>query len=400
MANRKDSKGRVLKTGESQRKDGTYMYRYTDIRGNRKSVYASDLKELREKERDVFELLNDGVDYAKGDITVTTLLSRYFSVKIGIKSQTKKNYNYKFNIISTSDFGHRKICTIKKSDAISWIISMRDSGRKDSTIRDYTSLLKSAFQFACDDHILKENPFNFNIHEYIGKVKFDSFAMTEVQQESLMDFIKKDKRYKKYYGDYKFLLETGLRLSEFRGLTFKDIDFKNRTITVSHQLSYGPKDAFHIIEPKSASGNRKIYMTDGAVEALNEIIAKRPKVKNEVMVDGYCGFILLGNDGYPYCIQNHSKVLKSILKKYNRLHPEAPLPHITPHTFRHTFCTNMVHKGLDIKSLQYVMGHSDPSITLKVYSHVNSDVSINNMKNIVDARNVFSCAHQEMSCAH
>ena len=140
MANRKDSKGRVLKTGESQRKDGTYMYRYTDIRGNRKRVYANNLKELREKEREVIELLNDGVDNAKGDITVTNLLSRYFSVKIGIKSQTKKNYNYKFNIISASDFGSRKICTIKKSDAISWVISMRDSGRKDSTIRDYTSL--------------------------------------------------------------------------------------------------------------------------------------------------------------------------------------------------------------------------------------------------------------------
>ena len=136
-------------------------------------------------------------------------------------------------------------------------------------------------------------------------------------------------------------------------------------------------------------------MTDGAAEALNEIIAKRPKVKNEVMVDGYCGFILLGNDGYPYCIQNHSKVLKSIIKKYNRLHPEAPLPHITPHTFRHTFCTNMLNKGLDITSLQYVMGHSDPSVTLKVYSHVTSDVSIKNMKNIVDARNVFGCACQE-----
>ena len=400
MANRKDSKGRVLKTGESQRKDGVYMYRYTDIRGNRKSIYAGDLKELREKEKDVDELLNDGIDYVNGDITVVKLLSRYFSVKAGIKSQTQKNYNYKCNIISASDFGARKINTIKKSDAISWVIFMRDSGRKNSTIRDYAALLKSAFQFACDDHILKENPFNFNIYEYIGKVRFDSFAMTEVQQENFMNFIKSDNRYKKYYADYKFLLETGVRLSEFRGLTFNDIDFENRTITISHQLSYGPKNAFHVIEPKSISGNRKIYMSDGAVEALKGIIAKRPKVKNEVMIDGYCGFILLGNDGYPCGIQNHSKVLKSILKKYNKIHPEAPLPHITPHTFRHTFCTNMVHKGLDVKSLQYIMGHSDPSITLKVYSHVNGDVSIKNMKNIVDARNVFGCAIQEMSCAH
>ena len=53
MANRKDAKGRVLKAGESQRKDGSYMYRYLDIHGNRKSTYAKDLKELRQKEKGI-----------------------------------------------------------------------------------------------------------------------------------------------------------------------------------------------------------------------------------------------------------------------------------------------------------------------------------------------------------
>ena len=48
---RKDNKGRILRTGESQRKDLIYQYRYTDIHGKRQTVYSSDLKELREKER-------------------------------------------------------------------------------------------------------------------------------------------------------------------------------------------------------------------------------------------------------------------------------------------------------------------------------------------------------------
>lgn len=57
------------------------------------------------------------------------------------------------------------------------------------------------------------------------------------------------------------------------------------------------------------------------------------------------------------------------MKKYRKLHPDKPLPTITPHVFRHTFCTNMANAGMDIKSLQYLMGHSDAAITMNVYAH-------------------------------
>ena len=56
------------------------------------------------------------------------------------------------------------------------------------------------------------------------------------------------------------------------------------------------------------------------------------------------------------------------MNKYNNTHKE-PLPLITPHVFHHTFCTNMADAGMDIKSLQYLMGHSDVGITLNVYTH-------------------------------
>ena len=57
---RKDNKGRILRTGESQRKDSIYPYRYTDIRGKRQTVYSSDLKELRKKEKEIQKQLDDG----------------------------------------------------------------------------------------------------------------------------------------------------------------------------------------------------------------------------------------------------------------------------------------------------------------------------------------------------
>lgn len=69
---------------------------------------------------------------------------------------------------------------------------------------------------------------------------------------------------------------------------------------------------------------------------------------------------------------------------YRKLYPDAPLPHITPHMFRHTFCTNMANAGMDIKALQYVMGHSDASITLNVYTHASYDHAAEQMAKLVD----------------
>ena len=61
-------------------------------------------------------------------------------------------------------------------------------------------------------------------------------------------------------------------------------------------------------------------------------------------------------------------VVQRICDKYNQEHI-VPLPRITPHVLRHTFCTNMANAGMDLKSLQYLMGHSDVSVTLNVYTH-------------------------------
>lgn len=70
---RKDNKGRILRTGESQRKDLIYQYRYTDIRGKRQTVYSSDLKELREKEKEIQKLLDDGIDYLPENLRRVTV---------------------------------------------------------------------------------------------------------------------------------------------------------------------------------------------------------------------------------------------------------------------------------------------------------------------------------------
>ena len=67
-------------------------------------------------------------------------------------------------------------------------------------------------------------------------------------------------------------------------------------------------------------------------------------------------FLLLDKDDKPKAALHIENEMRWAMKKYKKLHSDNPLPHITPHVFRHTFCTNMANAGMDIKTLQYVMG--------------------------------------------
>ncbi len=107
-------------------------------------------------------------------------------------------------------------------------------------------------------------------------------------------------------------------------------------------------------------------------------------MKTEIMVDGYSGFLLIDKDYHPKVALHIENEMRWAMKKYKKLHPDKPLPHITPHVLRHTFCTNMANAGMDIKTLQYIMGHSDVSVTLNVYTHASYDRAAEQMARILD----------------
>ena len=119
---RKDHKGRILKEGESQRKDLIYQYRYTDGKGVRRTIYDADLQELRQKARQIQAELNDGTEYEAGQITVMELLRKYVALKQGVRHNTKVGYSFVLNLVAKEDFGNRKISSIKVSDAKLWFM--------------------------------------------------------------------------------------------------------------------------------------------------------------------------------------------------------------------------------------------------------------------------------------
>ena len=381
---RKDNKGRILRTGESQRKDLIYQYRYTDIRGKRQTVYSADLKELREKEKEIQKQLDDGIDYAAGKINVIQLLERYISIKQGVRYNTKVGYNFVLNLVKKEDFGYRSIRDIKVSDAQKWIMKLHEDGKGYSTLTSVRGVVKPAFQMAYNEDVIRRNPFDFKLIDVVSNDSQKRIAMTEEQQTLWMNFIREDKTYCKYYDEFVVLLGTGMRVSEFCGLTLQDLDLQNRKIRVDHQLIRESGGKYYVEKTKTECGRRFIPMTEDVFQSLQNLLANRKRLKNEVIIDGYSGFLLLDKNDHPKVALHIENEMRWAMKKYRKLYPDAPLPHITPHVFRHTFCTNMANAGMDIKALQYVMGHSDASITLNVYTHASYDHAAEQMAKLVD----------------
>lgn len=201
---------------------------------------------------------------------------------------------------------------------------------------------------------------------------------------STITSVREDKTYAKYYDEFVVLLGTGMRVSEFCGLTKSDLDFQKRKIRVDKQLVRERGGKYYVEKTKMECGCRFIPMTEEVYQCLKNILANRRKLKTEAIIDGYSSFLLIDKDNHPKVALHIENEMRWAMRKYKKLHPENPLPHITPHVFRHTFCTNMANVGMDIKILQYVMGHSDVGVTLNVYTHASYDRAAEQMAKILD----------------
>ncbi len=377
---RRDSKGRILRTGESQRKDGRYAYKYVNTLGETKFEYAWKLtvtdktpagkKEddsLREKELKIQKDLADGIDTIGGKMRVWELYAKFIRHRKSNKRKTKQGRNHLLNLLKNDPLGIRSIDSIKMSDAKEWAIRMSDNGFAYKTISNYKRSLKATFYTAIEDDCIRKNPFNYDLSTVLEDDTKPKEILTPEQEKNLLAFMEQDKVYQKYRDEVIILLGTGLRVSEFCGLNRNVLDFKDKSVNVMHQLLKDSEIGYYIETPKTKSGVRQIPMTEEVCQAFKRVLKKRGKVKT-IAIDGYNDFLFLNQKGEPKTAGNYESMVRGLIKKYNKCHDEQ-LPHITPHTFRHTFCTNLANAGMNPKALQYIMGHSNINMTLNYYAH-------------------------------
>ena len=236
-----------------------------------------------------------------------------------------------------------------------------------------------------------KNPAKRTLGDY-GEPEKKRTALSFEQQKNLLNYVKNSEVFHIYLPLLQVIIGTGLRCGELIGLTWKDVDTRARRLNVDHQLiykNYGDGCRFHISTPKTDSGIRVIPMTQEVQKAFEEqrkinfMLAKDKSVE----VDGYSGFVFTAKSGRPLMPYGVNSVLYNIVDAYNKEevqrakkeHRKAELlPKVSAHVMRHTACTRMAECRMDIKVLQYIMGHAHFDVTMEVYNHLGDRARIEN----------------------
>lgn len=104
-------------------------------------------------------------------------------------------------------------------------------------------------------------------------------AISRKEEQNLLKFIREDKHFCRYHDGIYILFHTGLRISEFCGLTLKDVEFEEMRIKVDHQLQRTSQMEYVIQQPKTESGIRYVPMTEEVASCFRRIIANRAAPK-------------------------------------------------------------------------------------------------------------------------
>ena len=395
---RRDSKHRVLRRGESIRADGKYQFKY-HVNGIPHFVYSWRLEptdklpagkkpclSLRELEKQIGYDLDSLSDPTGKNMTVEELVERYLSTKIGVKPNTLANYKFVKNLMKKEPFNGKKISQVKTSDAKLFLIKLQQDGRRYSTIKTVRGVLRLAFQMAVDDDVLRKNPFGFELATVVVNDSVTREAITRKQMRQFLKFVHDDNVYCKYYEVVYILFHTGMRISEFCGLTLKDLDMKNRIINIDHQLQRTSDMRLVIESTKTNAGTRKLPMSEDVFRCFQAIIEDREAPRYERVVDGYTGFLFTDKEGLPLVAMHWEHRFNHMVKRYNDIY-RVQMPNITPHVCRHTYCSNMAKLGMNPKTLQYLMGHSDIGVTLNTYTHLGLEDAVDELKRVEELEN-------------
>ena len=218
-------------------------------------------------------------------MTVCQLYEKKNSQRKNIKRATEKGRQYLMNALKNDLLGMRAIDTVKQSDAKEWAIRMSEKGYAYKTIDNYKRSLKASFYMAIQDDCIRKNPFEFKLSDVLEDDTEQKVILTPEQEKHLLAFMETDKIYSKYYDEVVLLLETGLRISEFCGLT-THIDMQNRILNIDHQLLKDSEMGYYIETPKTKNGKRELPLTERAYQAIQRILENRGKAQ-PLIVGGY-----------------------------------------------------------------------------------------------------------------
>lgn len=275
-------------------------------------------------------------------------LERY--MKYTIKIRTYNRYKSICELHLIKDLGEYELEELKPNILQDFLLKKIDDHYSTNTIKGIVSVLKQALRLAIT--------LEFVDKEYCSNLKMPSSEEKEIsvftkkEQQVIESFCLNHK--KSNYIGIVICLYTGIRLGELLALTWDDIDFNSNLLTInktSYSAKLDGKTQIIVDKPKTKKSNRVIPLPNQLVKLLK--IIKKESNSKYVITTRNSGMV--GNRSYQ-------RTFKFILKKVN-------VPYRNFHSLRHTFATNAIELGMDVKTLAEILGHTNAMITLNRYSH-------------------------------
>ena len=383
----KDLKGKDIGRGFSQRKDGRYEARAM-INGKKICIYNMSLSQLRKDfEREKANVISNERN-VRPNVTFAEWFDEWFrdyksqQLKTEISSKT---YYRKVKNTYYALLGDKKMESILQMNIQGATNALLEKGYRNRTVKEALGIIRECFDIAVVNHIIKTNPcVNINI-----KNENEAVAERRVLEKWEQDMLLEEIKHEYYNEAYQILLLTGMRIGEFSGLQWQDIDFNAKVIRISRSMSVGYLEGKKIEElttPKTSNSYREIPFF-GETEALLKSWKKKQESYKSKLGERWRARPELGDlvftstMGSPVTryvlVHNIEKIENNMrLKEAGRAAREGRQPreikHIHPHAFRHTFATRCFEKGIDPLVVQSIMGHANYAMTIS-YTHILRD---------------------------
>lgn len=368
---------------------------------------------LEQKVHDGLISISDGTTFSQ---FVDTWAEQWASEHLTISQQEAYADSIRLHVVPA--IGNLKMAKIKKKDMIQIVANLKKEGLSPKSIRRIVTAARSVFRYALYLEIINSDPCDSLILPPLEKDNgihcFDLMQAQRFLNALSLKYPKKhggrkrkDSSGKEYqvkpyvtYQEVPFQFQVffnlaikgGFRRGELIGLTWNDIDFARQTITINKAVSKTKQCGQIVGEPKTPSSYRTVFMPLDAIDMLEQWLDTQKELctlsnwkgmpKNRIMENP----VFIQHDGKRMDLDTPKQRFTSVLKAFNEMideeadqlpTPEAQarkraekLPVITLHDLRHTFATLLIANNTDIVTVSKLMGHSSPSVTMDVYSHL------------------------------
>ena len=348
-----------------ERKNGTYAATFTIEGGKRKTIYAKTYKEAQEKLRKALYEQQQGILLTTPQQTVAQFLTDWLenTQKQSVRPRTYERYEEIVRLHIIPVLGHHKLQHLSAQHVQAFYTKKSQEGLAALTVRSFHTLLHKALETA-----MKWNLVPRNVCQAVSPPRRERFEVTPLTLAQIQKLLSALEGHR-LEALFTLALATGMRRGELLGLKWQDIDLTRGKLQVRRVLtripSKMPGKGYTEAEPKTQKSRRTIVIASFALKALQEHHIRQTAEKKQAgrfwQEHDYVFCTSLGTPLNP--TRDVLDLLKAFLKK-------ADLPDIRFHDLRHSAATLLLSLGVHPKVVQEILGHSQITMTMDIYSHV------------------------------